>query len=410
MAPDRGSPGPPHPALKRDIGLVLFALYGTGNIIGAGIYVLVGEVAGAAGTLAPLAFVIAAIVAGLTGLSYGELAARYPVAAGEAVYVSAAFQRRWLAVAAGLLIAAAGLVSAATMARGFVGYFQLFVPLHEVLIITGLVSALTVLAVRGIAESARFAAVLTLVEAGGLLWIAAVAAPNLPTLAQLPAAALLQPGEPVWSGVFTGVFIAFFAFIGFEDMVSIAEEVKDPARTIPRGIVLAFALASTLYLLVVTVAIATLPPAELAQSEAPLAAVYRAATGQPAVFIGLIGIVAVVNGALIQIIKGARVFYGMSNNGWLPTFLGTVSPRTQTPVTATLVAGGSVWLLALLLPLVRLAELTSACVLIVFILVNLALLRIRRAQPAAAERRGLPLWVPALGAACSAGILIGGLL
>jgi amino acid transporter len=402
--------GATRPALRRAIGLRLFALYGAGNIIGAGIYVLVGEVAGAAGILAPLAFVIAALVAGLTGLSYGELAARYPVAAGEAVYINVAFNRRWLSIAAGLLIAMAGLVSAATMARGFVGYFQLFLPLNEVLIITGLVAALTLLAARGIAESARFAAVLTLVEAGGLLWIFAVAAPNLPTLGQLPVLATLQSGPTVWSGVFTGVFIAFFAFIGFEDMVSIAEEVTEPARTIPRGIVLAFMLASSLYLLVVVVAIATLPVAELAESDAPLAAVYRAATGQPAVFIGLIGIIAVINGALIQIIKGARVFYGMSANGWLPEVLGQVSPRTHTPVVATVVAGGSVWLLALLLPLLRLAELTSACVLLVFILVNLALLRIRRAAPLPAERRGLPLAVPVLGAVCSAGILVGGVL
>lgn len=410
MVRDTRLTGEPRAGLRRDIGLVLFALYGTGNIIGAGIYVLVGEVAGAAGILAPLAFLIAAFVAGLTGLSYGELAARYPVAAGEAVYVNAAFDRRWLSIAAGLLIAAAGLVSAATMARGFVGYFQLFVSLNDVLIITGLVTALTLLAVRGIADSARFAALLTLLEAGGLLWIVLVAAPNLPNLAQLPVIATLQAEPSVWPGVFTGVFIAFFAFIGFEDMVSIAEEVKAPARTIPRGIVMAFLLASALYLLVVVVAIATLPVAELAASDAPLAEVYRVATGQPAVFIGLIGIVAVVNGALIQIIKGARVFYGMSNNGWLPAILGTVSPRTQTPVIATLIAGGSVWLLALLLPLIRLAELTSACVLVVFILVNLALLRIRRAEPLPAGQRGLPLWVPALGAACSLGILLGGVL
>jgi len=119
-------------ALRREIGLTLFALYGTGNIIGAGIYVLVGKVAGEAGLLAPLAFIIAAMVAGLSGLSYGELAARYPVSAGEAVYLHKAFQRRWLSTAAGLLIALAGLVSAATMARGFVGYFNQLVPKSNV--------------------------------------------------------------------------------------------------------------------------------------------------------------------------------------------------------------------------------------------------------------------------------------
>jgi len=114
------------PALKRDVGLSLFVLYGVGNIIGAGIYVLVGKVAGEAGLLAPFAFVLAALIAGLSGLSYGELGARYPISAGEAVYVYRAFNRRALSVAVGLLIAMAGLVSAATMARGFVGYLHEF--------------------------------------------------------------------------------------------------------------------------------------------------------------------------------------------------------------------------------------------------------------------------------------------
>ena len=127
-----------------------------------------------------------------------------------------------------------------------------------------------------------------------------------------------------------GAFLAFFAFIGFEDMVNIAEEVKHPQRTIPRGIVFAFLVSTVLYVLVTVVAIATIPPAVLATSDAPLADVYTLATGRPAVFISLIGLVAVINGALIQIIMASRIFYGMSCNGWLPAFLGKVSPRTHT--------------------------------------------------------------------------------
>ena len=397
------------PGLRRDVGLALFALYGTGNIIGAGIYVLVGKVAGEAGMLAPLAFLIAAVVAGLTGLSYGELGARYPVSAGEAVYLHRAFDRRWLSVAAGLLIALAGLVSAATMAHGFVGYFSELVAVPATLTMMIFIGALTLIAVRGIAESALVAALLTLVEAGGLLWIISVAAPNLADLPEFPLAELVPQTGPVWAGVFAGAFLAFFAFIGFEDMVSIAEEVRNPARTVPRGIMLAFVSATLLYLLVTLVAVATLPPAVLAATEAPLAEVYHAATNRSVVFISLIGLVAVINGALIQIIKAARVFYGMSCNGWLPSFFGVVNRRTRTPLRATLVAGGIVLFLAVALPLVSLAKTTSAMVLIVFVLVNVALIRIKQLEPPPTGVRALPVWVPVLGALASAAILLAAL-
>jgi APA family basic amino acid/polyamine antiporter len=393
------------PALRRDVGLILFLLFGVGNIIGAGIYVLVGKVAGEAGLLAPLAFLIAALIAGLTGLSYGELAARYPVSAGEAVYLQKAFGHRVLSMLTGFLIALAGLVSAATMARGFVGYFNEFLAVDAALTIVVLISTLTLLAIRGIVESARAAALLTLVEAGGLLWIIAVASPNVVQLSEIPMADVLFVDASAWEGVIAAAFLAFFAFIGFEDMVSIAEEVKQPERNIPRGIILAFVISTTLYLLVTIVSIATLPIAELAASDVPLADVYRAATHGSAALISVVGLVAVINGALIQIIKAARVMYGMSRNGWLPGFFGRVSPRTRTPVSATLVAGGLVLVLALLLPLLSLAKLTSAMVLVVFTLVNLALIRIKRRGPPPAGVRAVPDWVPWLGAIGSAGIL-----
>ena len=359
----------------------MFALYGTGNIIGAGIYVLVGKVAGEAGLLAPLAFMLAAVIAGLTGLSYGELAARYPVSAGEAVYLHKAFNRRWLSIAAGFLIAVAGLVSAATMARGFVGYFNQFVAVNAALTMVILISTLTLIAIRGIAESARAAALLTVLEAGGLLWIIAVASPNIGQLTEIPLNDFLPTDAGAWQGVLAAAFLAFFAFIGFEDMVSIAEEVHAPERTIPRGIILAFAISTVLYLGVTVVSIATVPIAELAASDAPLADVYRVATNRSVVLISVIGLVAVINGALIQIIKAARVFYGMSCNGWLPAFFGVVNARTRTPLRATLVAGGIVLVFALLLPLLSLAKLTSAMVLVVFTLVNIALIRIKRLGP-----------------------------
>lgn len=394
------------PALKRDVGLSLFVLYGVGNIVGAGIYVLVGKVAGEAGLLAPFAFVLAALIAGLSGLSYGELGARYPVSAGEAVYVYRAFNRRALSVAVGLLIALAGLVSAATMARGFVGYLSEFLYAPVWLVVSMLLTVLTLIALRGIAESARVAAALALVGVCGLLWVVAVASPNLANLDSLSLADTIPLTGLAWQGVLGGAFLAFYAFIGFEDMVNIAEEVKQPQRTIPRGIVLAFVVSTLLYVLVVVAAIATIPPATLAASEAPLADVYRLATGRPAVLISLVSLAAVINGALIQIIMASRIFYGMSCNGWLPAFFSEVSPRTHIPVRATLFAGTLVLVLALILPLVSLAKTTSGMVLMVFVMINLSLLRIKRREPAPADVRSLPVAVPLIGALASGFILV----
>jgi amino acid transporter len=249
------------------------------------------------------------------------------------------------------------------------------------------------------------AAVLTLVEVGGLLWIIVVASPNVVNLNELTIAETIPISGPAWQGVLGGAFLAFFAFIGFEDMVNIAEEVRHPQRTIPRGIVIAFIVSAVLYVLVAVVSMATITPAALAASEAPLADVYTLATGQPAVLISLIGLVAVINGALIQIIMASRIFYGMSCNGWLPEFFGKVSPRTHTPARATLVAGSLTVMLALALPLVSLAKITSAMVLCVFVMINLSLLRIRRLETAPAGVRSLPLAVPLVGALASAFIL-----
>lgn len=392
--------------LKREVGLLLFALYGAGNIIGAGIYVLVGKVAGEAGVLAPFAFVVAAFVAVFTGLSYGELGARYPVSAGEAVYVQQAFRVRALSMAVGLLIALAGLVSAATMSRGFVGYFNVFMAAPAGLIILVNVVVLTLVAARGIRESVLVAVVLTVVESSGLVWVIGAAAPNLVELANFSVADLVPVTRIAWQGVLGGAFLAFFAFIGFEDMVNIAEEVKRPRVTIPAGILLAFAFSSVLYLLVTLVSVVSLSPAALAASDAPLAAVFAAATGRSPLFLSLIGLVAVTNGALIQIIMASRIFFGMSRNGWLPEFLGHVHPRTRTPVLATLIAGGLVLLLALALPLISLAKTTSAMVLAVFTLINLSLLRIKWQDPAPPGVRVLPFAIPVIGAVASLFILV----
>lgn len=386
------------PALKRDVGLLLLTLYGLGNIVGAGIYVLVGEVAGAAGLQAPFAFLLAAFVAGASGLSYGELSARYPTSAGEAVFIYKAFNIQALSIGVGLLIMTAGLVSAAAMARGFVGYFNEFFSVPASLVIAVVLVTLGIIAMRGIVESARIAAVLTIIEIAGLIWVVIVAAPNLANLADVSISEMVPLSGNAWKSVMGAAFLAFFAFIGFEDMVNIAEEVKNPQRNMPRGILLAFAVATLLYLLVILVSLMTLDSETLGKSTAPLADVYRAASGKEATFISIIGLIAVLNGGLIQIIMGSRILFGMSRNGWLPKFLSAINPTTQTPIRATIAATAIALIAALTLPLVSLAQITSGLILGVFVMINISLIRIKMRDPTPAGINPVPMAVPIIAA------------
>lgn len=387
-------PPSPRPQLRRVLSLPLITFYGLGTILGAGIYVLVGKISGIAGLYAPIAFLIAAAVAALSGFSYAELSSRYPHAGGEAIYIQQGLGIRALSTLVGLLVAAAGLVSAATIAHGFVGYLAVFVELPAPLVIVAVVLALGGLAIWGILESAWAAAIATIVEIAGLVLVIAVAAPSLETLpVRWPE--LLPPADAgVWSGIMLGAFLAFYAFIGFEDMANVAEEVRDPTRNLPRAILLALALATALYLLVTLVAVLSLPPEQLAASAAPLALIFETATGHPPTLIAVIGLFAVINGALIQIIMAARMLYGMGKAGWIPGVFALVGMHTGTPVVATVAAAAGVLLFALALPLAALAKVTSAMVLVVFALVNLALIRIKRRDPAPPGVRVYAGWIP----------------
>jgi len=382
------------PPLRRVLSLPLITFYGLGTILGAGIYVLVGKIAGVAGLYAPLAFLIAAAVAALTGFSYAELTSRYPRAGGESIYVQQGFGIRALSTLVGLLVAAAGLVSAATITRGFVGYLDVFVALPATLVIVAVVLVLCGLAIWGILESAWAAAIATMIEIAGLLLIIAVASPSLASLPARWPELLPAADAAAWSGIMLGAFLAFYAFIGFEDMANVAEEVQDASRNLPRAILFALALATTLYLLVALVAVLSLPPAQLAASAAPLALIFEHSTGHSPTLIAAISLFAVLNGALIQIIMASRMLYGMSAAGWLPGVFAQVSTVTGTPVIATVTAASGVLLCALALPLATLAKATSTIVLVVFALVNLALIRIKQRDPMPADARVYAGWIP----------------
>ena len=387
----RPLPSQPAAALQRRLSLPLLVLYGIGITIGAGIYVLIGAVAGHAGRYAPWSFVLAAVVMAFTVGSYAELTTRFPVSAGEAAYVRAAFRSRAASTLTGLLTIVIGIVSSAAVALGAAGYIAQFTDLPPSAVVALVLAALGAVAAWGILESVLLASLFTLIEAGGLLVIIVA---GLQAQVPLASALAVPPLDfATLSGIGYASLLAFFAFIGFEDLANVVEEAKVPQRDIPRAMVLTLVISTVLY-----VAVAAVPVAELAASPAPLSLVFRTLAGVSPATISAIAIVATLNTILAQMTMAARVVYGLARQGDLPGFAGRVHPKTATPLIATALIVAATLALALLVPFERLAEGTSLATLVVFALVNLSLLRLRhRKVHTDGPHIRVPLWVPAAG-------------
>lgn len=404
---DRDTEGP---ALRRRLGLPLLVLYGLGITVGAGIYVLIGAVAGHAGVYAPWSFVLAAIVMAFTVGSYAELSTRFPVSAGEAAYVRAAFHSRWLSTSIGILTIVTAVVSSATVTLGAAGYIQQFLGLPQAALVIAVVVLLAVVASWGILESVVLASLFTLVEVGGLVLVVVAA-----VHADVPLGSSLARLPPMDVGVLSGIgfasVLAFFAFIGFEDLANVVEEARNPRRDIPRAMVLTLLLSTVLYVLVAAVAISAVPTERLAASPAPLSLVFREVADVSPATISAIAIVATLNTILAQMTMSARVIYGMSRQGDLPAFIGAVHPRTATPLLATAVVAAVVMALALLASLETLAEWTSVATLVVFATVNVALLKLKlRGEASPRSHVSVPVWIPVAGLVCSLAMIAAALL
>ncbi|MCI4661634.1 MAG: APC family permease [Neomegalonema sp.] len=396
--------------LARRLGIGLLTFYGVGVMVGAGIYVLVGEVAGLAGDDAPWAFLLAGLAAALTAASYAELSARIPEAGGEAAYALAAYRSQMLSVCVGFGVAAVGLLSAGAVLQGGIGYLRALVPLPVPLLVLVVGGILTLAAIWGVVESMRFAAVLTVIEVLGLLVILAVAFWAEPRVLAIPAAPTPQAEALPWSGLAAAVFLAFFAFIGFEDMVNMAEETREPARAMPIAIALAFVIVLSLYILVTIACLRMVAPHELAASDRPLALVFERATGSEANFIAAIGVSAALNGVLAQIVMAARVLYGLGRRVPSLAWAHKISPRFRTPMRASVICGAIVIAMALFLPLSALASATSFILILVFIVMNGALLVFKRRTKPPQGAPDLPIFIPVLGIVASGAVLIGALV
>lgn len=392
--------------LHRHIGPIALTLYGIGDILGAGIYGLVGKAAGQMGNAAWMAFVISVAGAALTGLTYASLGSRYPRAAGASFITGHAFRKNWLAYGVGLAVLSSGLVSMATATRIFSGYFQALVGdgIPFGLIMFGFALVMAAVVFKGIRESMWVNAICTIVELSGLLFIIAFGAKFIGSVDYFDATSPLNPaGELGPTLLLSGAVLTFYSFIGFEDILNVSEEVKEPETTLPLGLISAVAITSVVYVLISLVAVSVVPIGELAQSKEPLVDVVRkTAPWFPSPVYSVIAMFAVANTALLNFIMSSRLIYGMAQQQLLPDLLSKVHKKWQTPH----VAVGVVFVILLILAnsgdVSVLAKSSSVLLLSCFILMNISLILLKRRKHEAKGRFEVPLIVPVLGTiACS---------
>lgn len=395
------------PPLKRAIGPKLLMLFVIGDILGTGIYATTGKVAGKVGGALWLPFAIGFVVAVLTAASYVELVGKYPKAAGAALYTQKAFKVPFLTFIVAFMVMCSGLSSASAAARAFSGdYFQEFTDAVPATLLAILfIVALAALALRGVSESVKTNVVLTTVELTGLAVVLGIGA----------WAVLNGDGEPSRLGdleasgtgyaLFTGVLgataLAFFAFVGFEDSVNMAEETRDPVRAFPRAIFIGVGVTGTIYVLVALVSSLLVDHRTLESSSGPLLEVVKAGGVYfPPKLFALIALFAVTNSALINIMMASRLCYGLANEKVLPRVMGKVLPERRTPVTGILF----VTLLAIGLvstgEIEGLGDTTAFLLLCVFAVVNVAVLVLRKDRVEHKHFR-VPTALPVLGAITS---------
>ena len=383
--------------LKKRLSTTQILLYGVGTMLGAGIYVLVGKVAGYAGSLAPLSFVIAGVLAGLTAYSYSLLSPRFPKSGGEIEYVRAATQSKRLSFVVGWGVIFTGFISAAAILKGFVGYLDILIEFPDWTVITVVIILLSAIAIWGIGESMTVIGIITLIEVSGLIFIISASDVSPSEIGDRFSELFIRaPGYDILA-VFQGAFLAFYAFVGFEDLANIAEEAKDPKKSMPIALLGGMTIALLLYILVAVVAVVALPLDVLSSTDAPMAEILAHKGENYIYFITIISLIAVINGVLAQIIMGSRVLFGMARQGSAPSFLNEVHQKFRTPVAATVVMGVIIAFLAIAVPIVDLANATSYVIISVFVLVNFSQVILIHKDRKSGMYRTIKFWLPFLG-------------
>ncbi|MGD8637281.1 MAG: amino acid permease [Nitrosopumilaceae archaeon] len=373
--------------LKRRMGLFQLTMYGVGLILGAGIYVLIGEAAGFAGNSVWMAFVLGTIVALFAGFSYAELSSLFPKAAAEYVFIKNAFKNNFFAFVIGWLTAITSIITAATVALGFGGYFAEFLDIPIIISAIGLLGILSVVNFVGIRESSWMNTIFTIIEAAGLILIIVIGF-------------TISNPEPVdyidsptgFSGIAIAFVLIFFAFIGFEDMANVAEEVKKPRKTLPRAIILSVLISGILYILVSLAVVRVVPWEELANSGAPMAfAAERGLGAEAHILLSAIALFAITNTVLITLVAGSRIFYGMAKEKVFPPILEKIHFKTKTPWIAVFVIMVTATAFTFFGDIVVVANITVFAIVITFGAVNLAVIVLRYTEPEIERKFKVPI-------------------
>ncbi len=392
--------------LRRAITPTLLLIFIVGDILGGGIYALVGEVGAETGGAIWSAFVLALIMAAFTAGSYAELVSKYPHAGGAALYVNRAYKRRFFSFIVAFAVVVSGITSASALARGFGGdYLSEFVDLKVVIGALALLALIMLVNLRGISESVKLNVGFTLVEIAGLLLIVLIA---VVAIAQGDAdtgrAFEFKEGTSVFAAMLAGAALAFYALVGFEDSVNVAEETQDPSRTYPRVLFIGLGIAGVLYFLVTVGASVVVPVGDLSASSGPLLEVVKQGPlGIPEKLFSAIGLLALSNGAMINMIMASRLLYGMAKEDVVPAPLGIVGAR-RTPWVAILFTTAIAAVLVITGDLEKLADTTVALLVVVFAIVNVTVLVLRRDR-VEHEHFTVPAVFPVLGVGVSIALL-----
>jgi len=399
------------PELHRSIGPFQMTLYGLGSMLGSGIYGLIGQAAGQVGNAVWLAFLVALVAALLTALTYASLGSRYPRAGGAAYVAERAYRSPLIDFVVGLAVACSALTSVATQSCVFAANLASLTGSEGetvTLLALGFLILLMGLVLRGIRESMLVNVLCTCIEAGGLLLVVAVG------ISYWGSVDLLEtppPGEGVSDVmillVLQGAVLTFFAFLGFEDTINVAEECRDPERTIPIGLIAAMAISAVIYVAVSITAVSVMPWRELAAAPGPLTAVMEtAAPWLPPIVYTAITLFAVANTALVNYVTASRLAYGMAHQGLLPAWLGRVHERRRTPHLAILTLFAIATPLAVIGTIAQLASATVLLLLTVFACLNGALVILKNRDGEPRGRFEIPLVLPILGTLVCAGLVI----
>ncbi|PQE01294.1 amino acid permease [Mycobacterium sp. EPG1] len=404
------------PELKRVMGPGLLLLFVVGDILGTGVYALVGDVAAEVGGAAWLPFLIAFAVATITAFSYLELVTKYPQAAGAALYAHKAFGIHFITFLVAFIVMCSGITSASTASRAFAANFFTGVGVEDapkagVLILALLfMAALAAINYRGVGESVKLNVVLTIVEITGLILVIAVGLWAFTGGGDVDFSRIVAfetaEDKNTFLAVTAATSLAFFAMVGFEDSVNMAEETKDPVKTFPKILLSGLSIAGVVYILVSIVAVALVPIGKLEESDTPLVEVVRAgAPGLPIdTILPFLTMFAVSNTALINMLMASRLIYGMARQHVLPPVLGLVHPKRLSPWVAiiftTVIAFGLIIYVSTAASSNAIAILggtTSLLLLAVFAVVNVAVLVLRRDVREAGGHFKTPTALPVIG-------------